>query len=100
MMIAEKPKIITRSLKNGKTTTVPGAPEAGLLASSFEKIINNKKQRLQIKVNLEKNEIIFMCIFFIVFIYHMDPIAIGFRIKIFIAIGISCSKIFMLHFIK
>ena len=67
MMIAEKPKIITRSLKNGKTTTVPGAPEAGLLASSFEKIINNKKQRLQIKVNLEKNEIIFMCIFFIVF---------------------------------
>jgi hypothetical protein len=67
MIIAEKPKIITRSLKKGKTTTVPDVPEAGLLASSFEKIINNKKQRLQIKVNLEKNEIIFMCIFFIIF---------------------------------
>jgi hypothetical protein len=60
MMIAEKPKIITRSLKNGKTTTVPGVPVAGLLASSFEKIINNKKQRLQIKVNLEKKEINFI----------------------------------------
>ena len=59
-MIAEKPKIITRSLKKGKTTTVPGVPEGGLLASSFEKIINNKKQRLQIKVNLEKNEINFI----------------------------------------
>ena len=54
--IAENPRIITRSLKNGKTTTVPGVPTTGFLASSFEKITNNKKQILQIKVNLEKNE--------------------------------------------
>ncbi len=44
------------SLKKGKTTTVPGAAATGFVASSFEKITNNKKQMLQIKVNLEKNE--------------------------------------------
>lgn len=60
MMIAEKPKIITRSLKKGKATTVPGVPTDGFAASSFEKIINNKKQMLQMNVNLEKNEINFI----------------------------------------
>ncbi len=54
--IAENPRIITRSLKKGKPTTVPGVPATGFVASTFEKITNNKKQMLQIKVNLEKNE--------------------------------------------
>ena len=54
--IAENPRIIIKSLKKGKTTTVPGAPTTVFFASSFEKITNNKKQMLQIKVNLEKNE--------------------------------------------
>lgn len=48
------------SLKNGKFSTVPGVPIAGLAASILEKIANNKKQMLQMKVNLEKNEINFI----------------------------------------
>jgi hypothetical protein len=54
--IAENPSIIIRSLKKGKTTTVPGVPTTVFFASIFEKITNNKKQTLQMKVNLEKNE--------------------------------------------
>jgi len=48
------------SLKKGKTTTVPRVPTTGFLASNFEKITNNKKQMLQMKVNREKNEINFI----------------------------------------
>ncbi|MEO6894512.1 MAG: hypothetical protein ABI136_05710 [Ginsengibacter sp.] len=40
--------------------TVPGVPVTGLEASIFEKMTNNKKQMLQMKVNLEKNEINFI----------------------------------------
>ena len=58
--IAEKPRIIMMSLKKGKTTTVPRVPTTGFLASNFEKITNNKKQMLQMKVNREKNEINFI----------------------------------------
>ena len=58
--MAEKPRIITRSFNNGNVTTVPGVPVAGFPASSLEKMMNNKKQILQIKVNLEKNEINFI----------------------------------------
>ncbi len=58
--MAEKPSMITRSFKKGSPTTVPGVPATVFFASSFEKITNNKKQMLQIKVNLEKNETIFI----------------------------------------
>jgi hypothetical protein len=58
--IAEKPRTMMRSLKNGIETTVPGAPAGFFAASIFEKITNNRKQILQIKVNLDKNEINFI----------------------------------------
>lgn len=58
--MAENPKIMMRSLKNGirKTTSLPAT--AGFLASSRLNKINNKKQMLQIKVKREKNEINFI----------------------------------------
>jgi len=58
--IAENPKIITRSLKNGRGKTLPDVATAGFLASNLLIKIKIKKQTLQIKVNLEKNEINFI----------------------------------------
>ncbi len=55
--IAENPRIIIRSLKKGTEVTVPVVLIAGFAASILEKITNNKKHILQMKVNLEKNEI-------------------------------------------
>ncbi|MEO8823574.1 MAG: hypothetical protein ABI366_08360 [Ginsengibacter sp.] len=49
-----------RSLKYGKVATVPGVPVTGWADSIFEKMTNNRKQMLQMKVNLEKNEINFI----------------------------------------
>jgi hypothetical protein len=60
IMIAEKPKIITRSLKKGSGKTWPDIATAGFLASSRLIKIKIKKQMLHMKVNLEKNEISFM----------------------------------------
>ena len=54
--MAENPRIIMRSLRNGNDITVPAGPVASFAACSFEKMTNNKKQILQMKVNLEKNE--------------------------------------------
>lgn len=59
-MIAENPKIIMRSLKNGTRKTASFAATAGFLASSLLNKRNNKKQMLQIKVKREKNEINFI----------------------------------------
>jgi hypothetical protein len=58
--MAENPKIIMRSLKNGtrKTSSLPVT--TGFLASSLLKKRNNKKQMLQMKVKREKNEINFI----------------------------------------
>lgn len=58
--MAENPKIIMRSLKNGirKTASLPAT--TGLLASSLLNKRNNKKQMLQMKVKREKNEINFI----------------------------------------
>jgi hypothetical protein len=58
--IAEKPRITIRSLRKGNETTVPGVPVTSFAACSFEKMTNNKKQRLQMNVNREKNEINFI----------------------------------------
>lgn len=58
--MAEKPKIIMRSLKNGIRKTAPSPATAGFLASSLLNKRNNKKQMLQIKVKREKNEINFI----------------------------------------
>lgn len=58
--MAENPRITIRSLRKGNETRVPGVPVASFAASSFEKITNNKKQMLQMKVNREKNEINFI----------------------------------------
>ncbi len=60
MMMAEKPKIITRSLKKGRGKTASVAATAGFLASSLLIKRNIKKQMLQMNVNLEKNEINFI----------------------------------------
>lgn len=60
MTIAENPRTITRSLKNGKTDTVSLLPITAFLASILLKKINNKNEILHIKVNLEKNEINFI----------------------------------------
>ena len=60
IIIAENPRIIIRSLKNGKAITVPLAPDICFFASILLKKINSKKQRLQMKVNFEKNEINFI----------------------------------------
>lgn len=60
IMIAENPKIIMRSLKNGirKTASLPAT--TGFSASSLLNKRNNKKQMLQMKVKREKNEINFI----------------------------------------
>mgnify|MGYP001554421500 CR=1 FL=1 len=60
IIIAEKPRIIIRSLKKGKAMTVPLAPATCFFASILFKTTNNKKQRLQINVNFDKNEINFI----------------------------------------
>jgi hypothetical protein len=59
-MMAENPRIIIRSLKNGmrKTESLPAT--TGFLDSSLLNKRNNKKQILQIKVKREKNEINFI----------------------------------------
>jgi hypothetical protein len=60
IMMAEKPKIIIRSLNKGNEITVPFVAETVFFASILLKKINNKKQILQIKVKREKNEINFI----------------------------------------
>lgn len=60
MMIAENPKIIMRSLKKGKATTVSLDASTCFFASILLKKINKRKQILQMNVNFEKNEIIFI----------------------------------------
>ena len=60
IMIAEKPKMITRSLKNGSGKTPPAVAMEAFLASILLIKINIKKQTLQINVNREKNEINFI----------------------------------------
>jgi len=59
-MIAENPNIMIRSLKNGNAITVSFVASTCLLASILLKKINTIKQILQMKVNFEKNEIIFI----------------------------------------
>lgn len=54
--MAENPRMIMRSLRKGNDTTVPAGPVGAFVVSIFEKITNNKKQILQMKVNLEKKE--------------------------------------------
>jgi hypothetical protein len=53
-MMAENPKVITRSLKKGMGITVFESPVTGLFASILLKIIKSKNAILQISVNLEK----------------------------------------------
>ena len=60
IMIAEKPKMITRSLKNGSGKTSPAVAMEAFLASILLIKMNIKKQTLQINVNREKNEINFI----------------------------------------
>jgi hypothetical protein len=60
MIIAENPKIIIRSLKKGIVNTM-SLPEVTVFFASI--LLKNKKSKneiLQIKVNLEKNEMIFI----------------------------------------
>jgi len=59
-MMAENPRIIIRSLKNGIRETASLPATTGFLASSRLNKRNNKKQMLQIKVKREKNEINFI----------------------------------------
>jgi len=59
-MIAEKPKIITRSLKNGSGKMPADVVTAAFLASNLLIKMNIKKQMLQINANREKNEINFI----------------------------------------
>lgn len=58
--MAENPSTMTRSLKNGTANTVSLLPVMAFFASILLKKINSKKEMLQIKVNLEKNEINFI----------------------------------------
>jgi hypothetical protein len=58
--MAENPKIIIRSLKNGRRETSSLPATTGFLASNRLNKRNNKKQMLQIKVKREKNEINFI----------------------------------------
>jgi hypothetical protein len=59
-MMAENPKVITRSLKKGTGLTVFESPVTGFPASTLLKIINSKNALLQISVNLEKKEMTFI----------------------------------------
>ncbi|HET7116600.1 MAG TPA: hypothetical protein VFI29_08925 [Hanamia sp.] len=58
--MAENPKIIIRSFKNGIDNTMSLLTVTGFLASRQLKNIKNRKEILQIKVNLEKKEINFI----------------------------------------
>ena len=54
--MAENPRMIMRSFRKGNDTTIPAGPVGAFVVSSIEKMTNNKKQILQMKVNLEKKE--------------------------------------------
>jgi hypothetical protein len=58
--IAENPKIIIRSLIKGMGNTVPWPVVAGFFASSLLNKRKSKNEMLHIKVNLEKNEMVFI----------------------------------------
>lgn len=58
--IAENPRIIIRSLKNGTADTISLPPVTVFLASILPKKINSRNEMLHIKVNFEKNEINFI----------------------------------------
>lgn len=60
IMIAEKPKMIIRSLKKGRRVTMSFPAPEGVPASILLNSTNNKKQILQIKATREKNEINFI----------------------------------------
>lgn len=62
-MMAEKPKMIIISLKKGKRVTMSFPVTEGVSASILLNKINNKKQILQIKATLEKNEINFIKVY-------------------------------------
>ena len=49
--MAETPRVITRSLKNGTSITLSPEETAGFLDSIHRKNTNNKKAMLQINVN-------------------------------------------------
>ncbi len=53
-MIALKPKVITRSLKNGTAITLSVLPVTGFFISSHLKKINSKNAILQMNVNFDK----------------------------------------------
>ena len=58
--MAENPRIMIRSLKNGKADTISLPPMTAFFVSILPKNINSKKEMLHIKVNFEKNEINFI----------------------------------------
>ncbi len=58
--MAENPKIMTISLKNGIRKATSSPENAGPFDSSLFSKRNNKKQILQMKVNRKKNEINFI----------------------------------------
>ena len=60
IMMAENPKVITRSLKKGTGVKVFESPVTGFPASTLLKIVNSKNAILQISVNLEKKEMTFI----------------------------------------
>lgn len=60
IIIAENPKMITRSLKKGSGNTISLAAGVGAGDPCKLKMIKIKKAKLQISVNFDKKEIIFM----------------------------------------
>ena len=59
-MIAENPRVITRSLKKGMLFTTSLLWETGFFPSILLKIINNRKAILQMNVNRDKKEMTFI----------------------------------------
>ena len=55
MTIAEKPKVMIRSLKIGTALSLSSEPFTGLFISIHLKKTNNRKAMLQINVNFDKN---------------------------------------------
>ncbi len=58
--MANTPRVMITSLRNGTATTVSRGCTTGFFASSMLKNINNKKATLQMIAKREKKEIIFM----------------------------------------
>jgi hypothetical protein len=60
MMIAEKPRVMTRFFRKGTGRTASLLPCATFFISIHLNRINNKNAILQIKVNREKNKTTFI----------------------------------------